>query len=139
MTLASIMAFDYGTRRIGSAIGQTLTQTASPLSAFSVKNNQPDWEKIAAQIKRWQPDCLLVGLPLDAAGEPLPKITPKAIQFSKAIHQRFGLPVEMINEHLTTKTAKSELFTRKGKKGLSKDQVDNLSAVLILESFLANR
>ena len=58
---ATLLCFDFGTKRIGVAVGQTLTDTATPLEIISVRNNRPDWERISALIKQWQPQALLVG------------------------------------------------------------------------------
>ncbi|MDW3144526.1 Holliday junction resolvase RuvX, partial [Vibrio sp. 2094] len=61
----TIMAFDFGTKSIGSAIGQEITGTASPLKAFKANDGIPNWDDIEKQIKEWQPDLLVVGLPTD--------------------------------------------------------------------------
>lgn len=135
MSSRSIMAFDFGTKSIGSAIGQEITGTASPLKAFKANDGIPNWDLIEQQIKEWQPDLLVVGLPTDLQGKALESITPRAKKFANRLHGRFGLPVELHDERLSTAEARSELFEMGGYKALSKGNVDCQSAVVILESW----
>lgn len=131
----TVMAFDYGTKSIGCAIGQQITGTASPLKAFKATDGIPDWDDIALLIKEWQPDLIVVGLPQDLHGQPLETITPRAKKFANRLHGRFGLPVELHDERLSTKEARAELFNMGGYKALKKGNVDCQSAVIILESW----
>lgn len=131
----TIMAFDYGTKSIGSAIGQQITGTASPLRAFKANEGIPDWNELGALINEWQPDLIVVGLPQDLHGQPLETITPRAKKFANRLHGRFGLPVELHDERLSTKEARSELFDLGGYKALKKGNIDCQSAVIILESW----
>ena len=64
----TLLGFDYGTRRIGVAVGQTLTGTATPLTALDSENTRPDWEAISALIQEWKPSALVVGYPVDTDG-----------------------------------------------------------------------
>lgn len=129
------MAFDFGTKSIGSAIGQEVTGTASPLKAFKANDGIPHWEEIEKQIKEWQPHLLVVGLPTDLHGKALETITPRAKKFAQRLHGRFGLAVEMHDERLSTREARTDLFAMGGYKALSKGNVDCQSAVVILESW----
>jgi len=131
----TIMAFDYGTKSIGSAIGQEITGTASPLKAFKAIDGIPNWDNIAKQIREWQPDLIVVGLPMDLHGKSLETITPRARKFANRLHGRFGLLVELHDERLSTQEAKAELFTHGGYKVLTKGNIDCQSAVVILESW----
>ncbi|WP_117233764.1 Holliday junction resolvase RuvX [Vibrio maerlii] len=131
----TIMGFDFGTKSIGSAIGQEITGTASPLKAFKANDGIPNWDDIEKQIKEWQPDLIVVGYPTDLHGKALADITPRAKKFANRLHGRFGLPVEMHDERLSTAEARAELFDMGGYKALSKGNVDNQSAVVILESW----
>ncbi|QMV15532.1 Holliday junction resolvase RuvX [Vibrio spartinae] len=131
----TIMAFDYGTKSIGSAIGQEITGTASPLKAFSAKDGIPRWEDIEKQIQEWKPDLLIVGLPTDLQGKDLESITPRARKFANRLHGRFGVPVELHDERLSTTEARSTLFEQGGFRALKKGNVDCQSAVIILESW----
>ncbi|KJG12047.1 Holliday junction resolvase RuvX [Photobacterium iliopiscarium] len=131
----SVLSFDYGTKSIGVAIGQELTGTASPLSALKAKDGIPNWDEIEKILKEWQPDLIVVGLPLDLAGKELETIAPRAKKFANRIHGRFGYAVELHDERLSTVEAKAELFERGGYRSLSKGNIDSQSAVVILESW----
>ncbi|MCA2015267.1 Holliday junction resolvase RuvX [Vibrio tritonius] len=135
----TIMAFDFGTKSIGSAIGQEITGTASPLKAFKANDGIPNWDDIEKQIKEWQPNLLVVGLPTDLRGKALDEITARAKKFAQRLHGRFGLPVELHDERLSTAEARSELFSFGGYKALSKGNIDCQSAVVILESWFENQ
>lgn len=139
MSNQTIMAFDYGTKSIGSAIGQTITGTASPLKAFKAQDGIPKWEDIEKQIKEWQPDLVVVGLPTDMQGKDLTDITTRARKFANRLHGRLGVKVELHDERLSTQEARAELFSMGGYKALSKGNVDCQSAVIILESWFENQ
>ncbi len=134
----TIMAFDYGTKSIGSAIGQEITGTASPLKAFKANDGIPNWDEIEKQLKEWQPDLIVVGLPTDLYGKELETITPRARKFANRLHGRFGVAVELHDERLSTKEAKDTLYQQGGYKALSKGNIDCQSAVVILESWFEN-
>lgn len=133
----TLLAFDFGTKSIGVAIGQQLTGTARPLTAFKAQDGTPDWNKIEALLKEWQPDRVIVGLPLNMDGTEQP-LTTRARKFANRLHGRFGVQVEMHDERLSTVEARAELFDRGGFRALSKGSVDSLSAVIILESWFEN-
>ncbi|AIK91044.1 Holliday junction resolvase RuvX [Glaesserella parasuis] len=130
----TVLAFDFGTNSIGCAVGQSITGTAQGLSAFKAQDGIPNWEQIGKVIAQWQPDLLVVGLPLNMDGTEQP-LTQRAKKFAKRLNGRFNLPVELQDERLTTVEAKSEIFTRGGFKALKKGKVDAISACLILESW----
>lgn len=133
----TIMAFDYGTKSIGSAIGQSITGTASPLKAFKAVDGIPNWQEIEQQLKIWQPDLLVVGLPTDLQGAELESITARAKKFSQRLHGRFGIAVQLHDERLSTTAAREHLFEQGGYKALTKGKVDCQAAVIILESWFA--
>lgn len=139
MSSKTIIAFDYGTKSIGSAIGQDITGTATPLKAFKAKDGIPNWDDIERVIKEWQPDLLVVGLPMDLHGKALDSITPRAKKFANRLHGRFGIEVELHDERLSTTEARSDLFNMGGYKALSKGNVDCQSAVVILESWFEHQ
>lgn len=130
----TILAFDFGTKSIGVAVGSELTGTASLLSAFKAQDGTPNWELVEKLIKEWQPQLLLVGLPLNMDGTEQP-FTARARKFANRLHGRFGLPVELQDERLTTTEARSQLFVEGGFRNLAKDKVDSLSAKIIFESW----
>lgn len=130
----TILAFDFGTKSIGVAVGSELTGTASLLSACKAQDGTPNWELVEKLIKEWQPQLLLVGLPLNMDGTEQP-FTARARKFANRLHGRFGLPVELQDERLTTTEARSQLFAEGGFRNLAKDKVDSLSAKIIFESW----
>ncbi|MDX1525565.1 MULTISPECIES: Holliday junction resolvase RuvX [Idiomarinaceae] len=136
--MSQVLGFDFGTHSIGVAVGQAITGTASPLAALKAKDGQPNWDLVAKLIQTWQPKLLVVGLPLNMDGSEQP-LTDLARKFANRLHGRFGLPVELQDERLTTVAAKEELFARGGYRQLQKDKIDSAAAQLILEDYLSHQ
>ena len=134
MSHMTLLAFDFGTKSIGVAIGQQLTGTARPLAALKAQDGIPDWNKIEALLKEWLPDRVVVGLPLNMDGTEQP-LTARARKFANRLHGRFGIQVDLHDERLSTVEARADLFSRGGFRALNKGSVDSLSAVVILESW----
>jgi len=132
-----LIAFDFGTKRIGVAIGQTLTQSATPLSPLSARNGVPDWKILKSIIENWQPEALVVGLPLNMNGTEQP-ITRRTRIFIEALRSQTNLPVYEMDERLSSVEARSRLFEKDGYAGLKKNSVDSFAAKLILEDWLQN-
>ena len=132
--MSCILSFDFGTKSIGIAVGQQITSSASPVKSIKAHDGQPNWDTVEAIIKEWQPNLLVIGLPLNMDGSEQP-MTLKAKKFANQLHGRFGLPIHLQDERLTTTDARTRLFELGGYKALKKDQVDAISAVLILESY----
>lgn len=133
-----IMSFDFGMKRIGVAIGQTITQTARPLDTIQAKDGIPNWNAVMNVIKKWLPGMLVVGIPLNMDGSDQP-ITHHAREFAEMLRDQFHLPVEEIDERLTTKDARERLFTQGGYKALQDGQVDRVAAQLILQNWFAEK
>ncbi len=131
----TILAFDFGTKSIGVAIGQTITDTAGELPPITAQEGIPDWNTIGNLLKEWCPDIIIVGLPFNM-DESENEITRRARKFGNRIHGRFGVPVEFYDERLTTREAKAEAYQR-GYTGnnYTKNPVDSIAARLILESW----
>lgn len=131
----TLLGFDFGLRHIGVAVGQTVTKTAKPLCALKATNGMPPWAQIADIIREWQPQALIVGLPLNMDGteQSITKITK---QFANELTDRFKLPVYFSDERLSTIEAKEQLFAKNGYKGLKKQAIDAVSAQIILESWM---
>ena len=128
------LAFDFGVKSIGCAVGQSITGTAQALSAFKANDGIPDWSKIEKCLAEWQPKIVIVGLPLNMDGTEQ-EITQRARKFSQRIHGRFLVPVELHDERLSTAEARAEIFSRGGFKALDKGKIDSISACIILESW----
>lgn len=129
--MSTLLGFDYGTRKIGIAVGQTITGSASPLATVRARGGQPDWTAIGRLIQEWCPVELVVGMPLNMDGtdaEP----APQARRFARQLEGRFRLPVHLADERLTTSQALSEV----GHSVQHTDELDAYAAKLILETWL---
>jgi putative Holliday junction resolvase len=128
------LGFDFGTSWIGVAIGQTTTCTASPLKAIRNNNNRPDWDGIQQLITRWQPQRLIVGLPLKMNDDKT-DVTDRSLRFSRQLEGRFQLKTELVDERLTTREA-WQIVEHSAQNRISKPDIDSIAAVLITESWL---
>lgn len=131
----TIIGFDFGTKSIGVAVGQSITATASALAAIAAKEGIPDWGIVENLLKEWQPERLVVGLPLNMDGTEQP-LTQRARKFGNRLHGRFGLPVDFQDERLTSTAAREQLFNQGGFRHLEKGKVDSTAALLIVEDYL---
>lgn len=130
----TIIAFDYGTRHIGVAVGQSVTATATPLAPLAARDGVPDWDRVAALLSEWRPDRLVVGRPLNMDGTES-ELSQRAARFARRLHGRFGLPVAQWDERLSSFEARGQIIERSGSRDFRGENVDSLSAVLILESW----
>ncbi|MEZ2745648.1 Holliday junction resolvase RuvX [Halopseudomonas bauzanensis] len=139
-SLQRVLGFDYGTRQIGVAVGQTLTGSANPLRELRARDGIPDWDQIGALLKEWQPDALIVGLPLNMDGSPS-EMSARAEKFARRLHGRFQLPVHCVDERLSTFEAKQTLRDsgRGAPTSYRDNPVDSLAAALLLETWLAGQ
>lgn len=131
------IAFDFGMKSIGCAVGQSITGTAQALPAFKAQDGIPNWDAIAKCLQEWKPDVVVVGLPLNMDGTEQ-ELTLRAKKFANRLNGRFGVKVVLQDERLTTTEARSEIFERGGFRALKKGKVDGISACLILESWFEN-
>jgi len=132
---ATLLAFDFGARRIGVAVGTTRLRTARPLTTIDTERNDQRFAAIAALIAEWQPDRLVVGLPLHADGTPH-EMTARARRFAHQLEGRTGLPVVQVDERHTTELARSALQAD-GRGGREHRALrDAVAAQLILQAYL---
>ena len=131
----TLLAFDYGSRNIGVASGQTITRSANSLHPLKAKEGVPDWTQIEKLLREWKPDLVLVGLPLNM-DETESELSARARKFGNRIHGRFGIKVEMVDERLTSFEAKGEVMSRGGSRDYKNNPVDSIAARLILEAWL---
>jgi putative Holliday junction resolvase len=122
-------------KNIGIAVGQELTSTANPLTAIKARDGIPDWSQIEKLLKEWQPDLLIVGLPLNMDGTEQ-EMTAAAKRFGNRLNGRFNIPVEWQDERLTTYEALDQMGIRSKMDSRQRSDVDQLSAQLILQSWL---
>ena len=131
----NILGFDYGEKTIGVAVGNSASGQAHPLANIRVIRGQPEWEKISSLIDEWRPAALVVGLPLNMDGSENP-VTPKARKFGNRLNGRYNLPVHMVDERLTTRDARTELYNAGVTERRHKPVLDKLAAQSILQTFL---
>ena len=134
MASGTLIGFDFGPRKIGVAIGQRITATAAPLTTLRSQDDRPDWPRIEALIREWQPEAAVVGLPYNM-DDTETAIAPLARRFARQVQGRFGLPVHLVDERLTTLEARQIL----GRKATSREVVDAMAAKLLLETWLSER
>ena len=136
---ATILAFDFGLRRIGVAVGQTVTGSASPLGTIANRESGIDREAIAALIREWQPETLVVGMPAHADGS--------ASEMQKPVEafiedlRGFGLRVTSVDERYTSVEAERVLREARasGSRGrIAREDIDSAAAVFIAERYLAS-
>jgi putative Holliday junction resolvase len=131
---ATILAFDFGTRKIGVAIGNSLTRIARPLTTIEGEASAARFEAIASLIDEWQPDMLVVGRPLHADGSEH-EMTARAERFARQLSSRFGLKVNYVDERFTSVAADAELAGARVHGKDRKSARDAIAAQLILQSW----
>lgn len=135
-TINSVLGFDFGTKKTGVATGQSITATAAPLAPLAMRDGIPDWLVIERLLKEWQPQALLVGLPLNM-DDTESELSHLARKFARRLHGRFNMPVFMVDERLTSRAAR-ELLAEIGDRRKGKlPSLDSTAAVLMVESWLA--
>jgi len=133
----TIIAFDFGFRRIGVAVGQTLTGSANALSVVPFAT-QPDWQIISNILGEWKPVALVVGLPLSADGCET-DMSKGARRFGRQLEGRFGIPVLFEDERLTSFSAEQRFVEARARSGMRRKNAslkDAIAAQIILESWL---
>jgi len=123
----TLLCFDYGEKRIGTAVGQSITATATALETIKVDNGKPDWNDIDRLINEWNPSILIVGHPFTLDGD-RQEMTDAAERFSRQLKGRFKIPVELIDEQLSSFEARREIKSTR--------ELDPVAARLILETWL---
>ncbi len=122
----TVLAFDYGTRRIGIAVGNSITASGQALPVITAKKDGSHFTQIAALIAEWAPDHLVVGLPCHPDGAEH-AMTVKARRFGQQLQGRFGIPLTWVDERYTSAVLESDPAMR--------DQLDSEAARLIVEQF----
>lgn len=133
----SILALDFGLRRIGVAVGQQVTDSASALGVVGNGPNGPDWRTLEKFLAEWRPARLVVGMPTHRDGTPS-ELSGAIVEFMEAL-RRFDRPVESVDENLSSHEASERLRQQRaaGTRGrISKDMIDSMAAVLIAERWL---
>ena len=126
-----MLAFDYGLRTIGVAVGNALLGSASALTTLAARGGVPDWERVRRLLEEWKPDLLLVGLPLNMDDTPS-DMSVRAERFARRLTGRFGIASEMMDERLSSFEARSLVDDYAQNVAL-----DSIAACLILQSWFA--
>ena len=133
--LRTFLGFDFGMKNIGVAVGQELTKTANPLTVIKAREGIPNWDQIKTLLDQWSPQLLVVGLPLNMDGSEQ-EMTAAARRFGNRLNGRFHIPVDWQDERLTTFEALDQLGIRSKMQSNKREDVDRISAQLILQSWL---
>jgi len=126
-TVRTVLAFDFGLRRIGAAVGQDLSRTAQALGTIKVKQHRPDWDGIGRLVHEWQPDLFVLGRPETADGKPH-SLAAAIERFAGQLHGRYGKPVHFIDERLSS-------YAAEGSADAARLGVDAAAARIILETW----
>ncbi|MFD1121777.1 Holliday junction resolvase RuvX [Methylophilus flavus] len=130
----TILAFDFGEKRIGVAVGETLLSLAHPLLTIDAEENTAKFEQITSLLQEWQPALLIVGLPMTMDGD-AHAMTALAQKFAQRLEGRFNLPVMMIDERLTSAEAAQSLREAGITGRAQKQHLDQVAAQTILQSY----
>lgn len=130
----TLLGFDFGLKRIGVAIGNTVSGSARPLATLEAESNDARFSAISAWINEWQPDALVVGKPVDTEGRAT-DMTARAERFGRQLEGRFGLPVKFVDERFTSAVAEDALKPNRKNKA----KIDAAAAALILQAWLDQR
>jgi putative Holliday junction resolvase len=130
----TLIGFDFGSRRIGVAVGETSTRIASPLTAIEGEANDARFDAIGRIVQEWRPAGFVVGRPRHSDGSEH-AVAKLAEKFARRLEARYGVPVRFVDETLTSAEAESTLRATRTRAGRKAD-VDALAATLILQSFL---
>ena len=131
-----ILAFDFGLKHIGVAIGQEITNTAQTFFSLDAKNGEPDWSQLDPLVKEWNPKLMVVGNPLNMDGSDS-EIKKNSDKFSDLINKRYNIPVELMDERLTTREAKARLKSEEGSFISTGKDTHQIAAQIILENWFS--
>ncbi len=138
----TLLAFDFGLKRLGVAVGQSITQTAQPLATLLCRNGEPDWNEVRAVQNKWQANAFIVGLPVNKDGTDN-SFSKACRTFAAQIEKQFGLPVHLVEERLSSIAAQDFLKAQRQcgerKRRVKKEEIDKVAAAVILQNwFLEN-
>lgn len=136
-----ILALDYGVKKMGMALGNTLTNTARPFDILAMGNGQPDWDNLLGMIETWQVQQVVVGLPLNMDGSSS-MLAKRAHKFARRLTHRLmerklSIKVLMHDERLSSREAR-EIAWENGWIKDERDPIDDISACILLNSYLTN-
>lgn len=133
-TAQLIMAFDFGTQKMGIAVGQTLIESATPLALFPMKDGIPHWQELHKIIQQYQPNLFLVGLPLNM-DDSESELSARARKFARRLRHQTHIETWMVDERLSTRAARDVLSHYQAQGRGKKVSADSLAAALFIESW----
>ena len=131
LSMQMIMAFDFGTQKMGMAVGQSTIESANPLALFPMKDGIPDWNQLLKIVKEWQPNLFLVGLPLNM-DDSESELSTRARKFARRLRHQTNIETWMVDERLTTREARDELDAYHDQGRGKRLSADSLAAALSL-------
>lgn len=138
MNAQTLLGFDFGVRRIGVAVGQTLTGQARPLAVVQCpRRGEPDWRQIDMLVREWQPQALVVGRPSHADGSDN-QTSVASDSFADTLGARYALPIHRADERLSSHEAEQRLHELSPRKRQKPGAIDMMAACVILETWLAD-
>ena len=129
-----IIAFDFGTQKMGMAVGSSLIESATPLALFPMKDGIPQWDELLKIVKQHQPTLFLVGLPLNM-DDSESDISARARKFARRLRHQTNIETLMVDERLTTREARHELDHYQAQGRAKKLAADSIAAALFIESW----
>ena len=132
-----IMAFDFGTQKMGMAVGQSMIESANPLALFPMKDGIPNWDELLKIVKQYQPNLFLVGLPLNM-DDTESELSARSRKFARRLRHQTNIETLMVDERLTTREARGELEQYQSQGRGKKLAADSIAAALFIESWYRN-
>lgn len=132
-----IMAFDFGTQKMGMAVGQSMIESANPLALFPMKDGIPNWDELLKIVKQYQPTLFLVGLPLNM-DDTESELSARSRKFARRLRHQTNIETLMVDERLTTREARDELEHYQAQGRAKKLAADSIAAALFIESWYRN-
>lgn len=129
-----IMAFDFGTQKMGIAVGQSMIESANPLALFPMKDGIPNWDELLKIVKQYQPTLFLVGLPLNM-DDTESELSARSRKFARRLRHQTNIETLMVDERLTTREARDELDHYQAQGRGKKLAADSIAAALFIESW----
>ena len=133
-----IVAFDFGLKHIGMAVGQEITNTAQTFYSLKAESGEPNWDELDIIVRDWQPKLFVVGNPINMDGSDS-DIKEKSDKFSNLISQRYNIPVELMDERLSTREARERMKSDSGHFVDASADTHQISAQIILESWFREK
>lgn len=131
--IETVLAFDFGLKQIGIAFGQTITNQSTGIKIIKAKNGVPNWDEIRTIVEEWNPNTLIVGLPVNM-DDSESEMSSLARNFAKDLKDRIHNSVKLMDERLSSKEAKNKV--KEFSKNFDTTEADHIAAAFILQSYL---